>query len=84
MGDLRYLSVLNPLDEEFSGMCFSCQHYNDYGPVAGRFGDYNGRCKADNHETNALVRCSINKYKRLQDNSDEEKSNNSINKRHHH
>ena len=51
--------------EDYPGMCYSCEHYNDYGPVAGRFNDYNGRCKYDNHETDALVKCKINQYKSL-------------------
>lgn len=52
--------LLNPND--YPGMCYSCLHYDDYGPVAGRFGDYNGKCKYDNHETDALVKCVNNKY----------------------
>jgi len=54
--------LLNPND--YPGMCYSCEHYNDYGPVAGRFNDYNGKCKYDGHETNALVKCKINQYKK--------------------
>ena len=54
--------LLNPND--YLGMCYSCEHYDDYGPVAGRFNDYNGRCKYDGHETNALVKCKINQYKK--------------------
>ena len=49
--------------EDYPGMCYSCQHYHDYGPVAGRFNDYNGRCEVDKHETDALVPCKINVYK---------------------
>jgi len=54
--------LLNPND--YPGMCYSCEHYNDYGPVAGRFNDYNGKCKYDGHETDALVKCKINQYKK--------------------
>ena len=54
--------LLNPND--YPGMCYSCEHYNDYGPVAGRFNDYNGKCKYDEHETDALVKCKINQYKK--------------------
>lgn len=54
--------LLNPND--YPGMCYSCEHYDDYGPVAGRFNDYNGKCKYDGHETNALVKCKINQYKK--------------------
>lgn len=52
--------LLNPND--YPGMCYSCQHYNDYGPVGGKFGDYNGKCKYDGHETDALVKCINNQY----------------------
>ena len=38
---------------------------NDYGPVGGRFSDYNGKCKYDGHESDALVKCTINQYKSL-------------------
>lgn len=48
--------------EDYPGMCYSCQHYDDYGPVGGRFSDYNGRCEVDKHETDALVPCKINAY----------------------
>ena len=54
--------LLNPND--YPGMCYSCEHYNDYGPVAGRFNDYNGKLKYDGHETDALVKCKINQYKK--------------------
>jgi len=54
--------LLNPND--YPGMCYSCEHYDDYGPVAGRFNDYNGKCKYDGHETDALVKCKINQYKK--------------------
>ena len=53
--------LLNPND--YPGMCYSCEHYDSYGPVAGRFNDYNGKCKYDGHETDALVKCKINQYK---------------------
>lgn len=61
----RFDCLLNPYSKEYDGMCYSCQHYNDYGPVAGRFNDYNGKCKYDQHETDALVKCKINQYKRI-------------------
>jgi len=51
--------------EDYPGTCYSCQRYHDYGPVAGRFGDYNGKCKYDNHETDALVTCTIGQYKSI-------------------
>ena len=54
--------LLNPND--YPGMCYSCENYDDYGPVAGRFNDYNGKCKYDGHETDALVKCKINQYKK--------------------
>ena len=54
--------LLNPND--YPDMCYSCEHYDDYGPVAGRFNDYNGKCKYDGHETDALVKCKINQYKK--------------------
>ena len=47
---------------DYPGMCYSCRLYDDYGPVAGRWG-YNGKCTFDNHETDALVKCTINQYK---------------------
>ena len=56
---------LNPDSPEYFGMCYSCKHYNDYGPVAGRWG-YNGKCKVDGHETDALVKCKINKYNKYE------------------
>ena len=59
--ELRHNS-LDPND--YPGMCYSCEHYDDYGPVAGRFNDYNGKCKYDGHETDALVKCKINQYKK--------------------
>lgn len=52
--------ILNPAN--YPGTCYSCEHYYDYGPVAGRI-DKNGMCKIDKHETDALVKCTINKYK---------------------
>jgi len=55
--------LLDPND--YLGMCYSCEHYDDYGPVAGRFNDYNGRCKCDGHETDVLVKCKINQYKKI-------------------
>lgn len=55
--------LLNP--NEYPGTCYSCEHYCDYGPVAGRFGNYNGKCKVDGHETDALVKCKINKYESI-------------------
>ena len=51
--------ILDPRD--YPDMCYSCQNYLDYGPVAGR-DDYNGECKVDNHKTDALVKCKIDKY----------------------
>lgn len=63
MEDLRDLCSLNPDSKKYNGMCFSCHYYDDYGPVGGRFADYNGKCKADGHETDALVKCKNNKYK---------------------
>ena len=54
--------LLNPND--YPGMCYSCEHYDDYVPVAGRFNNYNGKCKYDGHETDALVKCKINQYKK--------------------
>ena len=54
--------LLNPND--YPGMCYSCEHYDDYGPVTGRFNDYNGKCKYDGHETDALIKCKINQYKK--------------------
>ena len=61
----RFNCLLNENDPEYEGMCYSCQHYNDYGPVGGRFSDYNGKCKVDSHETDALVKCKINQYKHV-------------------
>ena len=58
----RFGCLLNIGD--YPGMCYSCRHYNDYGPVAGRFG-YNGRCEVDKHETDALVPCKINAYESI-------------------
>lgn len=58
---------LNSYSPEYNGMCYSCKHYDDYGPVAGRFNNYNGRCKFDNHETDALIKCKINQYKRIKE-----------------
>jgi hypothetical protein len=55
---------LNPYSEEYNGMCFSCVYYYDYGHVGGR-GDYNGRCTYDKHETDALVKCKINRYSHI-------------------
>lgn len=49
--------------EDYPGMCYSCRFYDDYGPVAGRFADYNGKCTYDGHETDALVKCTISQYK---------------------
>ena len=60
----RFGCLLNPYDKEYEGMCYSCQHYHDYGPVGGRFADYNGKCKYDGHETDALVKCKVNQYKK--------------------
>ena len=57
---MRSCCLLNPND--YPGMCYSCQHYNDYGPVGGRFGNYNGKCKYDGHETDTLVKCINNQY----------------------
>ena len=51
--------------EDYPGMCYSCRLYDDYGPVAGRFNDYNGKCTYDGHESDALVKCTINQYKSL-------------------
>lgn len=62
----RGFCSLNPDAPEYAGMCYSCEHYEDYGPVGGRFADYNGKCKVDGHETDALVKCKINKYKRYE------------------
>lgn len=59
----RFGCLLDPKD--YPGTCYSCQHYEDYGPVAGRFGKYNGRCKVDKHETDALVPCKINAYESI-------------------
>lgn len=56
---------LKPSD--YPGTCYSCQHYDDYGPVGGRFSDYNGRCTIDGHETDALVPCKINCYLKTED-----------------
>lgn len=56
---------LNPDAPEYAGMCYSCEHYYDYGPVAGRWG-YNGKCEVDGHETDALVKCKINSYKKYE------------------
>lgn len=56
----RFGCLLNPND--YPGTCYNCQHYEDYGPVGGRFGDYNGKCKADGHKTDALVQCKNNEY----------------------
>lgn len=63
----RFGCTLDPYDKEYEGMCYSCLHYNDYGPVTGRFSNYNGRCKYDEHETDALVKCKINQYKHIND-----------------
>jgi hypothetical protein len=52
-------SILNP--EDYPGTCYTCKNYNDYGLVAGRDG-YNGCCKIDGHQTDALVKCKINNY----------------------
>jgi hypothetical protein len=53
--------TLNSADLQYNFMCFSCKHYCDYGPVAGRE-KYNGMCKVDGHETDALVKCVNGKY----------------------
>ena len=53
--------------EDYPGMCYSCRFYDDYGPVAGRFADYNGKCTYDGHESDALVKCTINQYKSIID-----------------
>lgn len=58
--------TLNPLDPEYSGMCFSCKKYDDYGPIAGRFNKYNGRCSHDEHEQDALVKCNNGQYEKLE------------------
>jgi len=57
-------SILDPKD--YLGTCYSCKNYYDYGPVAGR-DHYNGYCRIDGHETDALVKCNINQYKRIDD-----------------
>ncbi len=59
----RFGCLLN--EAEYPSMCYSCQHYHDYGPVAGRFSNYNGRCEVDKHETDALVKCKINAYESI-------------------
>ena len=51
--------------EDYPGTCYSCQYYEDYGPIAGRFGRYNGKCTVDGHETDALVQCKNNKYESI-------------------
>lgn len=63
MNSKELICGLDPND--YPGMCYSCEHYDDYGPVAGRFGKYNGKCKFDGHETDALVKCKINQYKKV-------------------
>lgn len=59
----RFGCLLN--EAEYPGMCYSCRHYDDYGPVGGRFADYNGKCMVDKHETDALVLCKINAYESI-------------------
>lgn len=65
----RFDCILNPND--YPGTCYSCQHYKDYGPIAGRFGKYNGKCTADGHETNALVQCKNSQYLALENEFDQ-------------
>lgn len=60
----RFGCLLNAYDPKYDGMCYSCKKYEDYGPVAGRFGK-NGRCKHDNHETDAIVSCTNGHYSRI-------------------
>lgn len=60
---INFNCLLNP--DDYPGKCYSCKHYLDYGPVVGR-GDYNGKCKIDDHETDALVNCKINKYEKYE------------------
>lgn len=59
----RFGCLLNP--DDYPGMCYSCKLYEDFGPVGGRFSDTNGKCTYDGHPTDALVKCKVNKYKKI-------------------